>query len=614
LPNGVITTYSHDAAGRLLLINHTAAGQTLSSFDYTYDGIGNRIEVVETFAYLEYHQLYLPLIANEASIAASASKGDINLLGTPDSPTQDELQAPIRAQYGLLSQTITFSYDPLYRLTAADYSSGEYFHYTYDEVGNRLTQETHEGANIYTYDIANHLIEVDGVEYTWDVNGNLLDDGVSTYTYDHANRLTSVVQGSDTYNFAYNGLGDRLQQTVNGIPTNYTLDLNIGLTQVLDDGESNYLYGLRRIGEQQPEGWAYHMPDALNSVRQLTDASVSVTLTQSYEPFGSVMTSIGLGETNYSFTGEWADGTGLVHLRARYFAPMQGRFLSRDTWNGNSNVPMSFNAWLYVYANPVNFSDPSGSIPRPWHPPIPTCAHCYLIEDHEARRICLEECLCGLLDSQDDEYSLLPEGDIPERAYKRLMDPMYENQWWRELDDSTLMFFAVTGYLEMGPLTRMGGGDAAIAAATEAFARRFYYQCPSGCGIEGGVIDKEFKWIMKYAQSFRSLANTMNASLTNLHYGSYSYAIKFAENILKPKDTSWKIVNWNRPWGWFNTQTPDESKYFRKLWDHNGDTSRIGVYWLMESENKKDFCVLTRNQEKEHCEDESKGNLCGGPP
>ena len=33
-----------------------------------------------------------------------------------------------------------------------------------------------------------------------------------------------------------NGIGDRLSQTVNGVPTNYILDLNAGLTQVLDNG------------------------------------------------------------------------------------------------------------------------------------------------------------------------------------------------------------------------------------------------------------------------------------------------------------------------------------------------------------------------------------------
>jgi RHS repeat-associated protein len=209
-------------------------------------------------------------------------------------------------------------------------------------------------------DIANRLVEVDGVEYTWSANGNLLSDGTSTYTYNHANRLTGVIMGEDSYTFAYNGLGDRLRQTINGEATNYKLDLVTGLTQVLGDGTNAYLYGLTRIGEEQPAGWAYHVPDALGSVRQLTDSNAVVTLTQSYEPFGSVMASSGAGETQYSFTGEWADGTGLVHLRARYYEMANGRFLTMDAWDGDPQQPMSYNPWLYVVANPVNLVDPSG--------------------------------------------------------------------------------------------------------------------------------------------------------------------------------------------------------------------------------------------------------------
>jgi hypothetical protein len=62
---------------------------------------------------------------------------------------------------GEVSVMIDYTYDPLYRLTEADYthtgtgSTGEYFWYTYDAVGNRLTQQTHEVTNIYAYDIAN---------------------------------------------------------------------------------------------------------------------------------------------------------------------------------------------------------------------------------------------------------------------------------------------------------------------------------------------------------------------------------------------------------------------------------------------------------------------------
>jgi YD repeat-containing protein len=83
--------------------------------------------------------------------------------------------------------------------------------------------------------------------------------------------LTSPLGGVSSY--TYNGLGDRLGQTVNSVTTNYTLDLNAGLTQVLADGESTYLYGLGRIAQLSAEETAYFLGDALGSVRQLTDES-----------------------------------------------------------------------------------------------------------------------------------------------------------------------------------------------------------------------------------------------------------------------------------------------------------------------------------------------------
>lgn len=75
------------------------------------------------------------------------------------------------------SVTIDYMYDPLYRLTEANYSTGAFYHYVYDAVGNRLTQETGLGTTNYTYDIVNRLTSVNGVNYTWDNNGNLLNDG-----------------------------------------------------------------------------------------------------------------------------------------------------------------------------------------------------------------------------------------------------------------------------------------------------------------------------------------------------------------------------------------------------------------------------------------------------
>jgi RHS repeat-associated protein len=217
---------------------------------------------------------------------------------------------------------------------------------------------------VYVYDIANRLIEVDGVSYTWDANGNLLNDGMRTYTYNHANRLVGVSQGGDEYAFGYNGIGDRLKQTVNGDPTAYTLDLNVGLTQVLADGTNAYMYGLGRIGEAQPDGWMYHLPDALGSVRQLVDPPGGISLARSYEPFGSPLDFAGGLTSSYGFTGEWTDTSGLLHLRARYYIPSQGCFLTRDVWASDYKKPMSLHYWLYALANPINFSDPSGLIPK----------------------------------------------------------------------------------------------------------------------------------------------------------------------------------------------------------------------------------------------------------
>ena len=264
---------------------------------------------------------------------------------------------------GEVNVTIDYYYDPFYRLTEADYSTGEYFWYTYDAVGNRLEQETHEETNTYVHDTANRLIEVDGVTYVWDDNGNLLSDGVSTYMYNLANRLTSVVQGDETYEFEYNGLGDRLRQTVNGVPTNYSLDINRGLTQVLTDDTSAYFYGLQRIGEVGGIDWSYYQGDAIGSVRQLIDSNSDATMAQSFEPFGAILSITGDETTNYGFTGEWTDATSLVNLRARYYAPESGRFITKDVWEGDPIQPMSINAWLYVYANPVNLSDPTGQAP-----------------------------------------------------------------------------------------------------------------------------------------------------------------------------------------------------------------------------------------------------------
>ncbi len=50
LPNGVTSDYVYNDAGWLLSLVHTTVTGTLSSFEYQYDGVGNRVQAVEILA------------------------------------------------------------------------------------------------------------------------------------------------------------------------------------------------------------------------------------------------------------------------------------------------------------------------------------------------------------------------------------------------------------------------------------------------------------------------------------------------------------------------------------------------------------------------------------
>ncbi|MBN1149235.1 MAG: RHS repeat-associated core domain-containing protein, partial [Anaerolineales bacterium] len=151
----------------------------------------------------------------------------------------------------------------------------------------------------------------------------------------------------------------------------YVLDIAAGLTQVLADEEYAYLYGVGRISQHGAGSTDFFLGDALGLVRQLADEEGEVRLTRSYRPYGEAVSGVGEGETSYGFAGEWVDGSGLVFLRARYYAPQNGRFISKDTWPGDYSGPYSLHKWNYAFSNPVNVLDPSGMAPPPPTPPIP---------------------------------------------------------------------------------------------------------------------------------------------------------------------------------------------------------------------------------------------------
>ncbi len=88
------------------------------------------------------------------------------------------------------------------------------------------------------------------------------------------------------------------------------------------------------------------------------DETGALRRVRAWEPYGVEM---GEPQAGLGFTGEWYDpGLGMLYLRARWYAPRVGIFSSPDPFPGLQTQPRSLHPYLYVLANPVNGTDPSG--------------------------------------------------------------------------------------------------------------------------------------------------------------------------------------------------------------------------------------------------------------
>jgi RHS repeat-associated protein len=115
------------------------------------------------------------------------------------------------------------------------------------------------------------------------------------------------------------------------------------------------------ISQKRGATTSYYLPDAQGSTRALTTPAAAITDTYRYSAFGDIETQTGTTTNNYLYTGQQFDAsTGLYSLRARYYDPNVGRFLSRDTYPINHQNPVELNRYVYAAGNPVRYSDPSG--------------------------------------------------------------------------------------------------------------------------------------------------------------------------------------------------------------------------------------------------------------
>jgi len=326
LPNGVVSTSTYDNANRLTGISHVKGGTTLASATYTVDAVGNRSDRTD------------------------------------------------------LAGTQTYSYDNLYRLTSVTYPGPTTTTYSYDAFGNRTQKVDSSGTTSYAYDDADRLTSVTPpspapvISYTWDNNGNLTNRGSDSFSWDYEDRMTSANVGGTSWSYADRGDGLRNSATTGGTTRTFTWDVNASLPVILDD-DSQYIYGAGLVAQVSGANTYYYLADGLGSTMATTDASGAVVNSYTYDVYGKTTASSGSQPNDFQFAGQQTDPTGLQYLRARYYDPETGGFLSREPLALSPNFGR--NSHSYSQSNVPRLLDPTGLYPVDGDFPGGDCKNAY---------------------------------------------------------------------------------------------------------------------------------------------------------------------------------------------------------------------------------------------
>ena len=234
----------------------------------------------------------------------------------------------------------------------------------FDEAGNRLSESLtlNGGQSTVTALTYNPANQINNAGFAYDPNGNLIGDGPNAYLWDRANRLMSM--GGVSY--GYDGLGNRIRQTVGGIVTTYLNDVQQGLVNLIrrtTSGNTDYfVHGLHGVhGMENAAGvWSWALHDGLNSVRSEVNNTQDVLGIRHFGGYGDMFGSVGSFGFPFMFTGEPRDITDLQYHRARYYNPNLGGWTSLDPFEGIADRAMSLNGYSWVEGNVPNAVDPSG--------------------------------------------------------------------------------------------------------------------------------------------------------------------------------------------------------------------------------------------------------------
>lgn len=326
-PDNTTVTYRYDAAGRLSRVSSSLTGSI--SYDYNTSRTGETVTM---------------LYPN-----GTETERKFNSFG--------QIDRLLHSQDG----NTTWSESNAYNLgnVISINRNGTRLGYEYDKI-DRLKKENLPGRN-YTY-----AYDDRGNRQTYD--GPLPEDSSQfSYTFDERNRLRGLRNETtnDSLDYTYYADGLRATKKENGVETRYVY-VNGVVVEELDGSNrvkaqniwGNELLFRKDTGSNQ-EG--YYSLNSHGDVVAITDSAGNILNQYEYDSWGNVTSRVEGMNNPFLYSGEiYDEKAGLYYLRARYYDPSVGRFISEDTYKGAVDNPLSLNRYAYVHNNPLRFVDPSG--------------------------------------------------------------------------------------------------------------------------------------------------------------------------------------------------------------------------------------------------------------
>ena len=216
---------------------------------------------------------------------------------------------------------------------------------------------------------------------SYDSNGNTLTKVVgsntTSYAWDFENRLSSVtLPGTGgTVSFKYDPFGRRIYKSSSTATSVYSYDDRNPIEEVNSAGTvvARYAQGLNLdepLAMLRSSATSYYEQDGLGTATSLSNGAGSLAQTYTFDSFGKTTNSSGSLTNPFQYTGrEFDSESSLYYMRARYFDPSTGRFISEDPigLDGGENF------YAYTGNSPVDLKDPFGLyiLPSGVPPPSP---------------------------------------------------------------------------------------------------------------------------------------------------------------------------------------------------------------------------------------------------